>query len=177
MHDHVPQHPPELPTHALNPYASPTASTRAVPMPWVLAGRGERLLAVLLDAFAYAIGFVPMFVVAIIYSERDDPPPAFYFAALIGGAIWLAVFVYNLVLLQRQGQTIGKQCLRLRIVRADGSRADLGRIFGLRMLIPGLIGGVPCIGFLFSLADALAIFGEDRRCLHDLFADTIVVVA
>jgi uncharacterized RDD family membrane protein YckC len=146
-------------------------------MPATLGGRGERLVAAFVDGLLYGIGFVPMLVVAIAYGERAEPPPAFYIAALVGGAIWLGLFVYNLLLLQREGQTIAKRWLKLRIVRADGSRADLGRIFALRMLVPGLIGAVPCLGSLFAIADALTIFGEQRRCIHDIIADTIVVVA
>jgi uncharacterized RDD family membrane protein YckC len=143
----------------------------------MLGGRGERLLAAFVDGMLYGIGFVPMFVVVIAYGEQAEPPPAFYLAALLGGAIGLGLFVYNMLLLQREGQTIGKRWLKLRIVRVDGSRADLGRIFGLRMLVPGLIGAVPCLGTLFAIADALTIFGEQRRCIHDIIADTMVVVA
>ncbi len=178
MHGTEHQQPPALPEDAFNPYVAPVASTfEFAAGPFVLGGRGERLLAVLLDSLLYGVCFLPLVAVMVVYGEQKDPPPAFYLAMLVGGAFWLALFVYNLLLLQREGQTIGKRLLKLRIVRADGSRADLGRIFGLRMLVPGLIGAVPCVGFLFSLADALAIFGEQQRCIHDIMADTIVVVA
>jgi hypothetical protein len=30
---------------------------------------------------------------------------------------------------------------------------------------------------IFAIADPLFIFGEERRCVHDLMADTIVVNA
>ena len=41
----------------------------------------------------------------------------------------------------------------------------------------GLLGLVPLIGWLFALADALLIFRDSRKCLHDNIADTIVVTA
>jgi hypothetical protein len=34
---------------------------------------------------------------------------------------------------------------------------------------------VPCVGGLFPWIDALYIFGEERRCLHDLMAGTKVL--
>jgi uncharacterized RDD family membrane protein YckC len=67
--------------------------------------------------------------------------------------------------------------LGIKIVRNDGSRAGLGRIFWLRMFVPGLVGAIPLVGGLFGLIDPLFIFGEEKRCLHDLIADTIVVTA
>jgi uncharacterized RDD family membrane protein YckC len=192
VHGTEDQQPPPLPPSALdhgaanpgtvadtlNPYAAPAART-AGPLgaPVTLGGRGERLVAAFLDGLLYGVGFVPMLAVVIVYGEQQEPPPIFYVAALVGGVIWLVLFVYNLLLLQREGQTIAKRWMKLRIVRADGSRADLGRIFALRMLVPGLIGAVPCLGWLFVIADALTIFGEQQRCIHDIIADTIVVVA
>jgi uncharacterized RDD family membrane protein YckC len=188
VHGTGPQQPPPLPADirnqdvlspdTLNPYVAPAARTVDPPAaPAILAGRGERLVAVFVDGLLYGVGFLPMFAVAMVSGEQADPPPAFYLALLVGAAMGLGLFVYNLMLLQREGQTVAKRWLKLRIVRTDGSRADLGRLFALRMLVPGLISAVPCLGFLFALADALAIFGEQQRCIHDLIADTMVVVA
>jgi uncharacterized RDD family membrane protein YckC len=87
----------------------------------------------------------------------------------------LIVMVVNLVLLQRNGQTIGKKMLGIRIVRSDGSRATLGRIFWLRGFVNGLFYYIPFVGRLYALVDSLAIFGSARRCVHDYVADTIVV--
>jgi uncharacterized RDD family membrane protein YckC len=72
---------------------------------------------------------------------------------------------------------VGKKLAGIRIVRSDGSRAGLRRIFLLRSVVPGVFGAIPLIGPFFSLIDTLFIFGEERRCVHDLIADTIVVNA
>lgn len=65
----------------------------------------------------------------------------------------------------------------VKIVRHDGSRVALGRVFGLRMVVPSIIYMVPLLGFVFYLVDVLFIFRGDRRCVHDLMADTRVVSA
>lgn len=157
-----------------NPYAAPTARVADERIGDVVkASRLSRLGAVLLDS-------VVIFVVAIVAavmvpSVRDGGS-----APIVLGVLFLALAafgVYQLVLLYRHGQTFGKKLLGIRIVRTDGSRAGLGRILGLRYLLPGLIGAIPVVGFVFGLADPLFIFGEEKRCLHDMMADTIVVDA
>lgn len=47
--------------------------------------------------------------------------------------------------------------------------------FVLRSFVNGLIGAIPCIGSIYALVDIVFIFREDRRCLHDLLASTVVV--
>jgi uncharacterized RDD family membrane protein YckC len=89
----------------------------------------------------------------------------------------LATVTINLILLHRYGQTLGKRLLRIRIVRSDGNPASLGRIVGLRIIVATLPSMVPYLGSFYSITDACFIFREDRRCLHDLIADTLVVKA
>jgi uncharacterized RDD family membrane protein YckC len=100
-------------------------------------------------------------------------------AVLIGVAtlILLGLLIYNLVLLAREGQTLGKRALKIRIVRSDGDRVTLGRLIGLRWLPLAVVGAVPIVGPILGLVNALFIFREDQRCLHDHFADTKVVLA
>jgi uncharacterized RDD family membrane protein YckC len=93
------------------------------------------------------------------------------FAALVGV---LAVAGINLWTLHRHRASLGKCSLGLRIVRADGSEAELWRIVLLRWLPVTVIGVIPYLGVL-TLVDALFIFGSARRCVHDYAADTVVV--
>lgn len=161
----------------VNPYAAPEApvtGTLPPPLPdevrLPLAGRGDRLLAKILDRALYFACLVPALVVAILQMRN-----ALALAVALGVLAIAILFIYNLTLLGDRGQTLGKRCLRIRIVRSDGSDADLGRLFGLRMCVPWLIGFV--FGPLFVLPDVLFIFGDERRCLHDMMADTVVVDA
>ncbi|MEO5624517.1 MAG: RDD family protein, partial [Dokdonella sp.] len=97
---------------------------------------------------------------------------------LLGFAIFAAIIgvaVVNMVLLHRHGQTLAKRWLHIKIVRTDGSPCSLLRIIFARFLPLALLGAIPLIGKLISLTDSLLIFRQDYRCLHDHFADTIVV--
>jgi uncharacterized RDD family membrane protein YckC len=170
-----------------NPYAAPRSRVRsAAAFPEFAdaapAQRWMRLVAVLLDA---AIIMVPTMVMNVAiaslrnpFAPRSAPLPDSVKLLLALYLIGIAVYVVvQLVMLHRNGQTLGKRLMAIRIVRSDGSRAGLGRIFLLRSLVPSLIGAIPLVGMFFALIDALFIFADDRRCLHDRFADTIVVDA
>lgn len=162
---------------AANPYAAPTA--RVVDeetAELVKSSRLVRLGAVLLDS---AVIVVPAIVLAIAIpgfstQKTGSTGGADILFGVLGLGL-LAFFGYQLYLLHKYGQTVGKRMLGIKIVRGDGSRAGLGRIFALRYFVPGLIGAIPFVGFIFSLADPLFIFGEEKRCIHDMIADTIVV--
>ncbi|MDR0184791.1 RDD family protein [Lysobacter arvi] len=162
-----------------NPYAAPTAQVVVAPpdhdAAMEPADRGRRLLAYLIDFGIYLAAMLP----AIVGLLRFRPERGI---GALGGSLLMfslvcliALFVYWCVLMHRDGQSIGKRVMGMRIVRTDGSRAGLGRMIVLRYFVPGLIGAIPYVGWVFSLANPLWIFGEERRCLHDLICDTMVV--
>jgi uncharacterized RDD family membrane protein YckC len=99
--------------------------------------------------------------------------PWFYIGLLIN----LVLLAIMIVLVYRNGQTIGKKLLGIKVARTDGSRASLARIFWLRNVLNSVITMVPFFGPLYALVDACMIFGEQRRCCHDYIADTIVIRA
>lgn len=169
-----------------NPYAVATPSldlTPAYPDEYGAekAGRLGRLLANLADGLVALLCVLPMLLLmgvgALMDASQDTGMMLIGIGGLIAIVAMIGVLIYNLMLLSREGQTIGKRWVGVRIVRNDGSRASLGRIFWIRMFAPGLVGGVPFLGAIFALANILWIFGEEKRCLHDLMADTIVVIA
>jgi len=164
-----------------NPYAAPVATVAQAPEPRVfeLASRGGRLGAYLIDAVLYALCWGPGYFQFAL--SVDESPVDFGLLgtgiSVLGAVAGLALFGYNLWLLHTYGQTVAKRWLRIRIVRTDGSRAALGRLFWLRSFLPAVAGAIPCLGTIFGLVDMLMIFGDDKRCLHDQMADTIVVRA
>ena len=164
-----------------NPYAAPVAHLAEAPAAegLVQAERGTRLGAALLDGLMFALCYIP-FVIGLALAtpqsgQVNDTPMFIGTGAMLVGM--LALMGFNCVLLYRNGQTIAKRWLGIRVVRADGSRAGLARIIFARILPTGLLGAIPLIGPIISLTDALLIFRDDRRCLHDQIADTIVVRA
>ena len=94
--------------------------------------------------------------------------------AVIGFFVWAGITIY---FVHRNGQTIAKRMLGIKVVRTDGSRASLGRIFWLRNFVNALPSGVPFLGSFYFLVDSLFIFNEKQQCVHDMIADTIVVKA
>lgn len=170
--------PPMSGAGSANPYAAPHAAVRDMHAEEdvVLASRLSRLGAALIDS---AFIFVPAILIAIMtpgIRNGTSSDPSGFVLGLFGLGV-IAFVVYQFVLLYRHGQTVGKKIVGIRIVRPDGGRASFPRLLFLRYFVPGLLGAVPIVGFIFTIVDVLFIFAEDRRCLHDKIADTIVVNA
>ncbi len=158
-----------------NPYQTPNAYVEDVSdgVDGELAGRGTRLGAVIVDGLVFMIpgAFAGIGFAALRHASGIG-------VALVAGLIGVvALVIVNLVMLHRSGQTIGKRVLGVKIVRTNGDRATLTRIFFLRSLVPGVFGNIPIAGPVFTIVDGLFIFRESRRCVHDLIADTIVIQA
>jgi uncharacterized RDD family membrane protein YckC len=170
-----------------NPYAPPQAAVLDIADPAagiVLADRGTRLGAAILDGLIFFLMvYLPIVVAAIVAGASQsaaartggEPPDTAGLAigvivALVGFVVWLAI---NIKYMRANGQSIGKKACGIKVVRSDGSRVSLSRLIWLRNVLNGVIGLIP----LYGLIDALFIFGEARRCLHDYLADTIVIKA
>lgn len=164
-----------------NPYAPPKGEVRDVadyggdPADRVLRLGAAILDGIVLGCMVYIPGVV---VLAGAGRLGGDTPTAGSellmgfgaFLMLVGGIAWIWL---TILFVARNGQTIAKKMVGIKVVRSDGSPASLGRIFWLRNVVNGLLRIIP----LYGLIDILFIFGEQRQCLHDKIADTIVVKA
>jgi uncharacterized RDD family membrane protein YckC len=167
-----------------NPYAAPAAVVDDVAA-WDAydlenrkAGRGKRIGAALLDGLVNLIWVLPVIWGATMAADvRHGLKPAapMVGVVLLGLILLIGIFVVNCMMIHRSGQTIGKRALDIAIVRTDGNRVGLARYIFLRVAPIILISLIPLVGRLINLVDPLLIFGKERRCLHDLIADTIVV--
>lgn len=167
-----------------NPYAAPRANVISPSMAPAreLASLGQRLGAAVLD------GLVAMVVIGVPYAvamysmgmAENKHQEGLSGGATVGFAVagigFLALVIYNLVLLSTKGQTLGKKWMGISIVtHPDCQKAGFVKAVLLRGFVNGIIGAIPLLGMLYSITDICFIFREDRRCIHDLIAGTQVI--
>jgi len=164
-----------------------------------LASRGQRLAAKVIDWLTILIPLVAMLMPlmdtafeAEIRAHQNDPTALMemlqkrieYMQSTGDPAIltmsWLSVIVLivmivNIVMLGVRGQSIGKLLTGIHIVRVqDGSRAGFLKAVLLRWFLFSIIESIRSIGPVLMLGNIMLIFRKDRRCMHDLVADTMV---
>jgi uncharacterized RDD family membrane protein YckC len=167
----------------LDPYRPPAASVESVEtlaQARMRASRGARFVAELLNNVFFALTLAPALIGLDVDADIDGIGSIL--GLTISAVLMIALAVVQIVMLNQNSWSLGKRLLRIRIVRSDYSEASLGRLLGLRIAVPTVIGMgttacIPIFGSLFTVVDACFIFGSQRRCLHDLIADTIVVRA
>lgn len=159
-----------------NPYAASAAVAQAPEADsGGLASRWQRFWAALIDGL-----ILGGLIWGGLYGVKGLTPAA---VALLGFGGKLAISIAGFVLflavngyfLQREGQTVGKKLIGIRIVRSDGSPADLTHLILRRYLPVHAVQLLPFVGGLAALVDCLFIYNKDKRCVHDLIADTKVI--
>ena len=180
-----PAAPPPVPSSGTTglPSFRSAVTREAQPAGPQLADRGKRLLAKSIDGILGMVLCVPALISFVGSLSRqiglDGRPPsqADIVSDLVAAAALFVIpmmilLVVQAVLVTTRGQTLGKIWCKIRIVRTDGS--PVGFVHGvlLRLIVIGLINNV--VG-ITALIDPFFIFREDRRCLHDLIADTTVI--
>jgi uncharacterized RDD family membrane protein YckC len=172
----------------VNPYAAPEDDLDAADgppsrgEPLRLASHWQRLLGFLIDrtCIGYGASFLGNRLIEV--PELEPVSPAIWFLPLA------IVTALQSVLITLSGQSIGKRLVGTRIVRPEGAAAGFVRGALLREWLPlalfvfldlGPLAGLTRVNLkgLVVVVDTLPIFGNDRRCLHDYLAGTIVVRA
>jgi len=169
---------------SVNPYAPPVASVDG--SDWAggfafdaqLAERSTRFVAQLADNFLYAIVVLPGFFGFFMTSggeslvDEDSGAILLLYAWLLPLPMLLACYQWYLV--STTGQSLAKRWFGIKIVRMDGSEA--GFVYGV-LLRSWVLQALNAVCGLVGLIDALMIFGDQRRCLHDHLAGTKVIKA
>lgn len=160
----------------LNPYAPPAADREQqwggyqayIDAEFQLASLGARWWGAFIDNLLLYASAIPT-VVALYASDKN---------LILTGAVALLTALpfsaYQWYLIATRGQSLGKRVARTRITRLDGSA-------------PGFVNGVLIRSWIVSvvasvfgpaaLVDAVFVFRNDRRTVHDLMAGTRVIQA
>ncbi len=148
------------------PEQQDTAGTPGEPVqqaPAEVAGRGTRLGAIVLEGLLWLGAYILLFLMKFSM-----------IVGILGVLAFIALSVIQIYLLTAAGQTIGKRWLNVRIVKVStGENGGFVPNVLLRVVVNSILSAVP----LYAPVDALFIFREDRRCLHDLIAGTRVIPA
>lgn len=141
----------------------------------VLASRWDRLCASLVDALTISPITIPLiyFTGGFDGISKGIKPSLSYSLtmALISTAIFLIIHGKFIV---RDGQTLGKKALKIKIVKTNGQHADiptLAKRYGFFWCIPQ----IPAIGEIINTVNILFIFSKSKRCLHDHVGGTKVI--
>ena len=167
-------------SNAANPFAPPQAHVSDLNdpnAPYLIAGRGVRLVAALIDtAFILAV-FGVLALVSSFNLFKPDVEHLFMQNATNTAWGFLVFVLLQSYTLNKSGQTLGKLLMGIKIVRTDGSAAGAARLILVRYGTGVLAQLAYPVGSIYGIVDALLIFRSSNKCLHDNIADTIVVKA
>lgn len=137
-----------------------------------LAGPGIRLLARLVDVVLFYLVCIPGVAYLIInYIDDNGTLNDALISIYLFIACSLILAIIQWVFLSVRGQTIGKILFKIRIVRADDCKNGG---FVSNVLLRAILNSFISLFPFYGLVDALFIFSEDNRCLHDRIAGTVV---
>ncbi|QSQ18206.1 RDD family protein [Myxococcus landrumensis] len=140
-----------------------------------LASRRDRFWANLVDSLFVTIpllGGIIMPIIAFSDSAKGGPDDFGVFLLLSPLLVLVVTLGIQIAMVVKTGQSLGKRWRGIRVIRMNGQPITLVRLALLRNLLPVWLSQVTGV---FGLIDALFIFREDHRCLHDHLADTQVV--
>jgi uncharacterized RDD family membrane protein YckC len=157
--------------------------TRPLP-PWAgspLAGWWSRVGATILDSLILSVPAAALVLLVVAVAAGSE-----WAAVVVGLAALVAYFVaalfYAPLLMARggraNGQTWGKQIVRIRVVRDTGEPVSLGFGFLRELVVKAFVFGF-LGGFLLSIPTILdwlwPLWDDENRCLHDMLVKTHVV--
>ncbi len=142
----------------------------------VLAKRSSRLVAAIIDGMIGMIIAIPFWLVSGAWDFVSSGVGLPFNYALAAAAYGFVGFtLVHFYFLNKNGQTVGKMLLRIRIIGINDQLYGAPPLLLKRYLPITVVSLIPVVGQLLILIDTLFIFRKDRRCVHDLIAGTKVV--
>lgn len=161
----------------------------AVPTGPVLAGRGRRLVARIIDWIILGVvstvltwgQFRQLNELTAQYQTSSDPmgiysDPEYWNATAVSGLVTLVLWVvYEGVLTRLRGATLGKMAMGLRVEPVRGGQVGWGRSLG-RVLVWYLPVYLTC-GLWFVLDSLWCLWDPRKQTLHDKIVGTVVLAS
>jgi len=174
----APYQQPQAPAYGASPYGAhqqPAYGYGAFPAA-NYAGMGKRIAAYFLDGIVGFVGALPGFILlffGIIMAGASGREPEvglilLSYPVLFAGL--LAVWLYNIYLLGRDGATLGKRWMGIKVLDGMGQPLGFGKAF-LREIVKGALANVCFILLLWPLWD------QEKQGLYDKIFGTHVFEA
>ncbi|WP_374346974.1 RDD family protein [Chitinimonas sp.] len=159
-----------------NIYAAPEAKLVNEAGSSNTASRWKRLWASLIDTITIAVITVPVgFFIGAFNGITTGQQPGLLTSLALALLGLIVFFAINYNFLVKNGQTVGKKVLGIKIVGINGEPVTFQQHLIKRYAAFMLPGQIPLIGPLINLVNILFIFGKEARCGHDHIAGTKVV--
>lgn len=163
--------PSSFPPYAPSPEFGPAADRPAAFDLGEPAGFWRRVPAYLVDALVVTLPLLLLWTLLgqplpTAMSEILDPPPGYQRLQLLNAFLSL---VYDTALIALYAATWGKRLFGMYVVRTDGTRVGWGRALA-RHLLTALTAA-----FTLGFAFLIVAIRPDKRGLHDLICDTVVL--
>ena len=132
------------------------------------AGAGKRFVAVLIDGLLINMPLyaVMMFFIFQSAGSGGEPHPLISFAGI---PLMFVQFIYEgLMLSLKDGQTVGKMAMKVKVVRPDGTSISGGQAWGRAAM--KLV-----LGCLWIVDYIPAFFTQEKTTIHDMVAGTRVI--
>ncbi len=133
------------------------------------ACRMKRFIGSLIDGFAMLGAILAgLLLVAVLVG---DPKDAAVQVVILFLVLPIMLGICQAYMIAVEGRTIGKYCMGTKIVNQLGNPPGFLQGVVIRIWVVALLGTIP----FFNLVDAIWIFGDEKRCLHDVIAGTTVI--
>ena len=166
-----------------------------------IASPWARVAAYLLNSLFTVLIWVP-FIVMVVFtfdeseelvseSSLSNTPDYAVITFFISLAVYLVFGIFQLYYMSRDGQSLGKKIMGIRVLKSDGNNPGFEGTVLIREVVWALVVGVVVtfvslvtsdiggnlVSLLIAFINFIMLFSvkRDRRTLYDMLADTVVV--
>jgi len=133
------------------------------------AGFWIRFVAVFIDSIIVNFVNFPITIVAMFFKRGNELPEVIVFQLVLIVITMIPPMLYEVIMINKKGATLGKMICGLKVVNADASEEiSLSKSFGryFSKIVSAII---------FNIGYLMAGFDPEKRALHDRMCNTRVV--